>query len=108
MSALLSQMITDLLSSEGDIEIVGRADGGGDSLLAARAEGANMIITQERAAAEDPYLGAVMDDLPLTILAIASSGSSSTSINFSRQEIRLRGEGAPSLADVIRKAAELA
>ena len=108
MSALLSQMITDLLAPEFDIEIVGRADGAGGSLLAARAEGANMIITQEKAAAEDPYLEAVMDDPPLTILAIASSGSTTTSINFSRQEMHLRGEGGCSLADVIRKAAELA
>lgn len=96
----------DLLAAEENIEVVGRSDGTRDSLLAARAEGANMIITHEEAAADEPYLGAVIDELPLTILAIASSGSTSTSINFSRREIRLRDEGV-SLADVVRSAVEL-
>lgn len=107
MSALLSQMITDLLAPEEDIEIVGRADGISDSLLAARAEGANMIITQENAADEEPHLKAVVNDHPLTILAIASSGSTSTSINFLRREIRLR-DGGGSLADAVRSAVEVA
>lgn len=106
MSSLLSQMITDLLAPEDDIEIVGRGDGIRDSLLAARAEGANMIITQEPT--DEPHLRAVMEDRPLTILTIASNGSTSTSINFSRHEMRLRGDGGNLLADVVRKAAELA
>jgi len=106
MSALLSQMITDLLAPEKDIEIVGRADGLQDSLLAARAEGANMIITQD--ATEEPSLRAVVDEPPLTILAISSNGSTSTSIKFARQEFHLRADGANSLADVVRTAAGLA
>ena len=48
----------------------------------------------------------VVDDPPLTILAIAPNGSTSASINISRQEIGLPA-GADSLADVVRKAAGL-
>jgi hypothetical protein len=99
-------MITDLLASETDIEIVGCAEGAEDSLLSARAEGANMIITQAKVPAHEPSLGAIIDELPLTILAIAGSGSTSTSINFSRQTQTLHGEGAAALVDVVRKAAE--
>ena len=105
MSTLLTQMITNLLAPEQDIEIVGRTEGTGDSLLAARAEGANMIITQTTPAALEPSLAAIVDDLPLTILALAPTGSTSTSIRFSRQEIGMRGNGAKSLADVVREAA---
>jgi hypothetical protein len=108
MPPLLSQMVIDLLASEKDIEIVGCSDGTADSLLAARAEGANMIITQDQVRAQEPSLGAIVDELPLTILAIASSGSTSTSINFSRRRLQLHGDGAAALADVVRKAAEFA
>lgn len=106
MSPLLSQMIADLLTPEKDIEIVGCGDGANDSLLAARAEGANMIITQGCVPVMEPSLGAIVDELPLTILAIASSGSTSTSINFSRRTLQMQGNGAAALADVVRKAAE--
>ena len=106
MPVLLSQMISDLLAPETDMEIVGCADGTRDSLLAARAEGANMIIMQEKATGGELCLDAVVDDPPLTILAIAPNGSTSASINISRQEIGLPA-GADSLADVVRKAAGL-
>ena len=105
MSPLLSQMITDLLAAERDIEIVGCGVGAEGSLVAARAERANMIITQAQVPVQEPCLGAIVDDLPLTILAITASGSATTSINFSRRTLQL-GEGAATLADVVRKAAE--
>jgi hypothetical protein len=105
MSTLLTQMITNLLAPEQDIEIVGRTEGSGDSLLAARAEGANMIITQTVPAAMEPSLAAIVDDLPLTILAIVPTGSTSISIRFARREIGMRGNGAKSLAEVVREAA---
>ena len=108
MSVLLSRMITDLLASEKDIEIVGYTEDAENSLVAARAEGANMIIAQQNAPVQEPSLGAIVDDLPLTILAIESNGSTSTSINFSRRTLQLQSDGANALADVVRKAVELA
>jgi hypothetical protein len=108
MSALLSRMITDLLASERDMKIVGSTEGSQDSLAAARAEGANLIITQQNPSIPEPSLAAILDDLPLTILAIGPNGSTGTSINFSRQTVQLQGDGASALADVVRQAAELA
>ena len=108
MSALLSAMITDLLATEKDIEIVGYTRSSQDSLVAARAEGANMIITERGVQSREPSLGAIVDDLPLTILAIEPNGSTGTSISFSRQTLRLQSDGTNALADAVRKAAELA
>lgn len=106
MPPLLRRMITDLLASEGDIEIVGHANDAEDSLVAARAEGANMIIMQDNVPVQEPSLNAILDELPLTILAIARGGSTSTSINFSRRTLQLHGENGSTLAHVVRKAME--
>ncbi|HUE78376.1 MAG TPA: hypothetical protein VMN38_01920 [Sphingomicrobium sp.] len=99
-------MITDLLAAEEDIEIVGSEAKTGNSLLAARAQGANMIITQEGAAVADQCLNAVTQNVPLTILAIAPGGSAGTSINLVRRQLRLDDDGAKSLAQAVRQAME--
>lgn len=106
MSPLLRQMISDLLAAEKDIEIVGSAEGIENSLLTARAQGANMIITQDEAPVYDQCLGAVTQNVPLTILAIAPGGSAGTSINLVRRNLRFDGGGAKALAQAVRQAME--
>ena len=106
MSPLLRRMITDLLAPEADIEIVGAADGSGESLVAARAEGANVIITQGNGGTGDACLAAIVDSSPLTILNIAPSGSAGTSINLLRRNHSLDAARGSSLAQVVRNAVE--
>lgn len=108
MSPLLRGMITDLLACESDIEILSCANDSGDAILTARANGANMIITHDQERNGDRCLGAVMEDVPLTILAIDQGGSAGTSINLVRRTLRLDGEGPEALAQAVRQAIECA
>jgi DNA-binding NarL/FixJ family response regulator len=107
MSPLLRRMITDLLAPEEDIEIVGVAEGAEESLVVARTEGANMIITQDQREGGDACLSAILSAQPLTILAIEPGGSIGTSVNLERQQLSLEGGDGKSLAQAIRKALEL-
>jgi len=106
MPPLLKRMITDLLSPEHDMEIVGSGDGGEESLVAARVEGANMIITQDHGNGSDACLRAIVEGAPLTILKIERSGSIGTSINFVRRRHRLDEHDGKSLARVVRSSLE--
>ena len=99
-------MITDLLAAERDFEIVGTAEGADNALVTAREQGANLIITQDQSEVRDQCLDAIVQDVPLTILALAPGGSAGTSINLSRRTMRLQGGDRSALADVIRKAME--
>lgn len=99
-------MIGDLLAAERDFEIVGSAEITESSLVAARAQGANMIITQDDARVDDQCLAAVTQDVPLTILAIAPSGSAGRSIHLVQRTLQLDGGGADALAKAVRQALE--
>lgn len=104
MSPLLSRMITDLLAAESDMEVVGWAAETENSLLAARAQGANVIITQESESRPSDCLEAVMQAAPLTILNIEPSDSSSTSVSLVRRSFTFAGDGSKSLANIVRQA----
>ena len=103
-SPLLRRMITDLIATEDDMEIVGFADGREESLVAARSEGANMIITQEERARGDACLRAILCGVPLTILAIDPGASAGTSINLVSKRVSLEASGGNMLAEAVRKA----
>jgi DNA-binding NarL/FixJ family response regulator len=104
MSPLLRRMITDLLAAEDDMEIVGFADGTEESLVSARAEGANMIITQDQSNGEDRCIGAILNGVPLTILALEPGASAGTSINFTARRLSLEAGGGNTLAEAVRDA----
>jgi len=104
MSPLLRRMITDLLAAEQDMMIVGVAEDDEESLVVAKTEGANLIITQHQREDGDSCLSAIINAPPLTILAIEPDGAAGTSINLERQRVSLAGDDGKSLAQAIRQA----
>lgn len=106
MPPLLRRMITDLLAPEEGMEIVGSAEDGDEALVAARSEGANLIITQDHPRDGDACLGAIIDGHPLTVLSIERTGTAGTSISFVRRRHSLQAGDGRSLAEVVRSALE--
>lgn len=86
------------------MEIVGFAAGTEESLVAASVQGANMIIAQERAEGDEPCLSAIIDGVPLTILAIKPNGSEGTAIDFRRRTLNFQAGGKDALAQAVRTA----
>lgn len=102
MPRMLRAMINDLLSAEPDITIVGNSYGAQDSLPVASAEGADILIAQERASHPGTCTAAVLLGAPAAILAVAADGRHGTGVNLVRQPISLNG-GDLSLPDAVRK-----
>lgn len=100
MPRMLRAMISDLLSAEPDMTIVGNSYGEEDGLPAAGAELADILIAQEEAS--HPGTAAVLFGAPAAILALAPDGRHGTGVNFVRQPISLNGSGL-SLPDAVRK-----
>lgn len=96
----------DLLAPEPDMEIVGFAEEEADALSAARQEGANLVITQESGTSTSGPLGAILTDLPLTILSIDAGGDAGTSVAFLRRRHSLQLGSGNGLAQVVRNALE--
>lgn len=99
---MLRAMITDLLGPESDMMIVGNSDASEDSLLAANAERADILITQD-SSVDQSCLTAVIESTPATILAIASNGDTGTSVNLVRSAVSLASPEMSSLADTVRQ-----
>lgn len=99
-------MITDLLEPEDDIEIVGSSGDAEEALVAASAERANMIITQDHDLDDDACLSVIIGSAPLTILAIEPTGSAGTSVSLRRRKLSLEDGNGNALAQVVRKALE--
>jgi hypothetical protein len=101
MPRLLRTVINDLLSAEPDMTIVGNTYGIQDGLPAASAEGADILIAQERASDSGACTAAVLSGVPAAILAVAADGCRGTGVNLVRQPISLNG-GGMSLPDAVR------
>lgn len=102
MPRMLRAMVNDLLSAEPDMTIVGNSYGAQDSLPAASAEGADILIAQEQASHSGTCTAAVLFGAPAAILAVAADGRHGTGVNLVRQPISLNGGGL-SLPDAVRK-----
>jgi hypothetical protein len=105
MPRMLRDMINDLLSAEPDMTIVGNSYDAQDGLPSASAQGADILISQERTAQPGSCTAAVLSGAPAAILSVATDGRSGTSINLVRQPICLNGGGL-SLPDAVRNLLE--
>jgi hypothetical protein len=81
--------------------IVGNSYGAEDSLPAAGADRADILIAQERASHDGTCTAAVLSGAPAAILAVAADGRHGTGVNLVRQQISLNGGGL-SLPDAVR------
>ena len=102
MPRMLRTIINDVLAAEQDITVVGNSVNAEDSLRAASAERADMLITQEQATRTDNCIAAVLSGVPHAILAVAVNGHHGTSISLVRRPINLDGDGS-SLPDAVRE-----
>lgn len=101
MPRMLRAMISDLLSAEPDMTVVGNSYGAQDSLPAASADDADILIAQERTSHPGTCTAAVLCGAPAAILAVAADGRHGTGVNLVRQAISLDGGGL-SLPDAVR------
>lgn len=99
---MLRTMIRDLLSGEPDMLVVGDSEATDNSMLAARAEQADLVITHERAADRSCLGELIRDDAP-KILAISPDGESGKSVRMMREPYSLSRGNCSSLAQAIRQ-----
>lgn len=100
---MLTRIVDDLLASELDIVVVGRSSGGEDPLRQARANEADMLITQDGQGG-DTCVDAILAGRPLSIFAIDRDGRNGSAISLARRPVAL-DHGKADLADAIRRAA---
>ena len=99
---MLTRIVDDLLQREPDMLVVGRSPGGGDALLEARGNRADMLITQDEYGGGGTCLDTILAAPPLNILAISRDGLSGARISLSRRPIDLGADGGATLAEAIR------
>jgi DNA-binding NarL/FixJ family response regulator len=104
MDRLLSDIVTDLLASEPDIVVVGRAETAERALEQARREDADVILLQDGADGAG-LTAAALAPHPPAILTIAANGREGwiVRIDARRQPIEAADGG---LAAAVRRAAE--
>jgi chemotaxis response regulator CheB len=108
MPEMLRTIISDLLSHEADIAIVGRSTARDECLRAARKERAAVIIVQNPEDEQSTCLDLVLAEPPLGVLAVSIDGQSAAGVSLVRRPINLDSGGPSMLADAIRRmAAEL-
>jgi chemotaxis response regulator CheB len=100
---MLRTMINDLLEEEPDMTVVGNSYAGEDSLVAASADKADMVISQEQTSLSDTCLSAIITQNPAAILAISPNGNGGTSVNFVHKTVSLDGAGTSALANTVRE-----
>ena len=103
MPEMLRSIVTDLLLTESDIEIVGQSDDG--ALGAAREEGADVIITQEYAGDGSGCLQAILSPEPLAVVALSADGTNAAAVSLYRQSIPLDPSSGTALARAVRSLA---
>jgi hypothetical protein len=101
MPQMLRALINDLLSAQPDMTIVGNSYGAQDGIPAASAEGADILIAQERPSHSGTCTAAVLFGVPSAILAVAADGRHGTGVNLVRHAVRLNG--GLSLPDAVRE-----
>lgn len=100
---MLRTMINDLLEEEPDMTVVGNSYAGEDSLVAASADKADMLISQEQTSLGDSCLSAIVTQNPSAILAISPHGNGGTCINLVHRTISLDRAGTSALANTVRE-----
>lgn len=105
MPEMLRAIITDLLGSEGDFEIVGCSDDGQGALGDARGERADVLITQECHDAGQDCLQAILSPEPLAVFALSADGTNAAAVSLMRQPIALDSGSGAALASAVRSLA---
>jgi DNA-binding NarL/FixJ family response regulator len=109
MPEMLRSIISDLLSHEPDIAIVGHSSQQDECLNAARKEHAAIIVAQDAEDAGSTCLDLILAEAPLAVLALSADGHSAARVSLVRRPITLDSESPSVLANAIRRvAAELA
>ncbi len=103
MPEMLRAIIGDLLAAEPDVEIVGIGDHENPSLAAARANGANILLSTLPSDTNDPSLAAVVEAQPLTVLALTPDGKACMAITLNRRELPFGGDSMAGLLKAIRE-----
>lgn len=101
MPTMLSAIIGDLVEAEADMTVVGRCEDGEEALHSARANGADMIITEQASCASGTCLEALLSGPPLEVFAIASDGQGGDAVSVARRPVSL-GEAPGALAAALR------
>jgi len=105
MPAMLRTIVGDLLRQEPDMLLVAHADAGQDAIRNARAERADILITQDGAGEPDSCLETILGSDGIGICALSADGRSASAINLARRSIALDDERLV-LADAVRSIAE--
>lgn len=105
MPAMLRAIVDDLLARESDVVVVGSSASGEDSLLRARAEAADMLITEDGSQGDTACLSAVMSGPPLSIFAISTDGQGAAAVSLARRPVDFDPTSKATLADAIRRVA---
>lgn len=105
MPEMLRAIITDLLRSEADIEIVGRSNDGRGALGEARDDRADVLITEDKAQSPPNCLDAILSPPPLAVLAVSADGRNAAAVSLVRQSIPLESGPGPALAAAVRELA---
>jgi len=105
MPEMLRTIMSDLLSQEPDIVIAGESARHEESLPKAREEGADVLITQDRAQTDGSCLDLILAEPPIGIFAVSADGRSATGVTLLRRGISVESEGRSTIADAIRRMA---
>lgn len=101
MPRMLRAMVSDLLTSEPDMTVVGSTTNDAESLRQAHAERADIIIEQEQESLEDTCTAAVLSGAPAAILAVGVDGQRGLGVSMVRRSVNIGTDGS-TLADVVR------
>ena len=105
MPEMLRTIVEDLLSLEEDIVVVGCSEHRGGVLQEARAEGADMLITQSGQESKDASLDAILSAAPVKIFAIGADGREAAVVDLTRCAVTIEGDGHTLLGQAIRETA---
>ena len=104
MENILSDMITDLLASEPDITVVGRARTIGEAMTPARAEPTDVLLLQDGRAGEG-LMTVMLSPRPPAILCIAANGREGWTVRIDADRLPIAAEHG-GLAAAVRRAVD--
>jgi len=107
MPEMLRTIVGDLLRREPDLVIVGSSDEREDPILKARADHADVLITQDRPGDSVRCIDQILCASPISILAIADDGRSADAVSLVRRPVSLNGGNPSRLPEAVREIADV-
>jgi len=105
MPEMLRTIMADLLSQSPDIVIAGESTRADESLMQARGECADVLVTQDPIQMGAGCLDLVLADPPMGIFAVSADGRSASGVTLRRRRIQVESQGRSTLAEAIRQMA---